>query len=72
MKTTQTYQRYYSLYGFTHQPMGKSAYEKNTGREPNTVNNLATEPFRCSSEPSTVELSDTDFESGQDSTILVR
>ena len=50
----------------------KSAYEKNTGREPNTIKKLKTEPFRCISEPSTVKLSDTDFESGQDSTILVR
>ena len=50
----------------------KLAYEKNTGREPNTIKKLITEPFRCISEPSTVKLSDTDFESGQDSTILVR
>ena len=50
----------------------KTAYEKSTGFEPNTIKKLVTEPFGCISDRSTVTLSDTDFESGQDSTILVR
>ena len=51
---------------------GNSAYEKFTEQEPNTIKKLVTESFRCISDSPTVELTDMDFESGQDSAILVR
>ena len=53
-------------------PKGKSAYEKQTGKEPNTSKKLAINPFRYNLEPQAMKLDKTDFESGQDSTILVR
>ena len=50
----------------------KSAYEKQTGKEPNTIKKLPMNSFRYISEPQAMKLDETDFESGQDSTILVR
>ena len=51
---------------------GKSAYEKYTRGEPNTIKKLVVNLFKSISDHPTVDLKDTDFESGQDSTILVR
>ena len=53
---------------------GKSAYEKYTGKESNTIKKLVVNSFRnISYQPqSVIHFSDTDFVSGQDSTIMVR
>ena len=52
---------------------GKSAYRKYTGKEPHTIKKLVVNSFRkISDQPQPViQLSDTDFKSGQDSTIMV-
>ena len=51
---------------------GKSAYEKQTGRESNIIKKLIiTNPWYIS-EPQSILLTEKDVESGQDSTILVR
>ena len=51
---------------------GKSGYEKQVGGEPNTNKKLAINPFRYISKHQTMQLEENDFESTQDSTILVR
>ena len=50
---------------------GISLYGKQTGREPNTKKKLVIDPFRCNSDPQTVQLNETDLKSGPDSAILV-
>ena len=51
---------------------GKSPFEKNTGTEPNTVKKVVINNRQSISESSEVGLTESDFEPGQDSTILVR
>ena len=50
----------------------KSPYEQNTGRELNTIKRIITNKPKCISEKPEFPLTDDDFESRQDSTILVR
>ena len=47
----------------------KSPYERYTGKEPNTIKRIVTNTDRAISEPPKLKQ---DFESGQDSTVLVR
>ena len=51
---------------------GKSPFEKYTGVEPNTIKKLVINRDKFISENPEFPLTETDFESGQDSTILVR
>ena len=51
---------------------GKTPYEKYTGTEPNTIKRLVINRDQCYSDTSEFKLTETDFESGQDSAILVR
>ena len=50
----------------------RSPYERYTGREPNTIKRIFTNPDRTISDNPAFPLHEGDFESGQDSTILVR
>ena len=50
----------------------RSPYECYTGQEPNTIKRLETNKKQFISETPEVELAGEDFESGQDSTIMVR
>ena len=49
-----------------------SPYECYTGQEPNTIKRLVTNKSQFISEKPEIELTGEDFESGQDSTIMVR
>ena len=51
---------------------GKSPYEKRTGKEPNTMKKLVINRGQFISEPADFKLTETHFEFGQDSTVLVR
>ena len=51
---------------------GKSSYERYVGNETNTIKKLLISRSTTISDPAEVKLSTSDFESGQDSTILVR
>ena len=63
-----------SLFAFRMYPAknGKSPFEKSTGKEPNTIKRLVINRDQFISEPAHFKLTETDFDSGQDSTILVR
>ena len=50
----------------------KSPYEQHTGKEPNTIKKLFTTLGKPISDVPEFKLTETDFDSGQDSTILVK
>ena len=50
----------------------RSPFERYTGQEPNTIERIVTNNQQFTSENPEVELSNEDFESGQDSAIMVR
>ena len=50
----------------------KSPYEQNTGQEPNKIKRIITNTNQFFSEKPEIELTADDFESGQDSTMMVR
>ena len=50
----------------------KSPYERYTGQEPNTIKGVLTNTDKPISETPAIELSNENFESGQDSTIPMR
>ena len=53
-------------------PSRKSPFENYTRQEPNTKKRIVTDKIQFNSENQAIELNNDDFESGQNSTIMIR